>query len=556
MRKILFYIFLFASVVVSSQTSFDYATQPNSSEEALGFVKYNTFTILFSSNRIAGSTSIQRQRVLGLNNDKSIKFDKVIYTGSTAGLIQCSPTYDKGMLTLSGINQCLGGIGLVTFSKLTRIDSIGNVVFSVPPFGNMFRGVVQPSPTRFFYGNINQVVSFNGSTGASFAAVYTTTGNIITLNTTPSQQIIVSTNSVVALIDTLGNLIISKPSSANYTSIKAHKNTFYGLREGSMIIDKMDSVLTVVNSLNATANETITDFSMYKDSMAVSFYNSLTDLSSIKVFPINTLSSPISFSNNIVKHKIIALQRDSTYNILSSERRTSVKALNAGYMDKYSMGFTRRPSLSDLSYSNDIVLTRIKTQSFSISGSYNIDCVYQNSLIVKNNSSKTINSFHVSHPINTLIGWGSSNCGDAGYFNSYDTNVVVNLLPNDSVEIQLRVLYQRVPEHNYPLNLCYDLSVPNNCLENNILNSSACIVGKSIPIPIYTDFLFPNPATNILTISSAIVAETYTIFDTSGRIILLGKESNTIDISTLSCGIYIISYKLNGENFSKKFVKL
>lgn len=55
--------------------------------------------------------------------------------------------------------------------------------------------------------------------------------------------------------------------------------------------------------------------------MAVSSYNSLTDLSSIKVYPINTLNSPLSFLNNIVKHKIIALQRDSTYNILSEEKK-------------------------------------------------------------------------------------------------------------------------------------------------------------------------------------------------------------------------------------------
>jgi hypothetical protein len=116
------------SGILCSQPSFDYATQPNSSEDPLGFVKYNNFTIIYSSNRISGSPNGQRQRVIGLNNDKSIKFDKVSYSGLTYGIIQYTPTYDKGMLTLSHIWLCTGPQYGYLFSKLTRIDSSGNVV--------------------------------------------------------------------------------------------------------------------------------------------------------------------------------------------------------------------------------------------------------------------------------------------------------------------------------------------------------------------------------------------------------------------------------------------
>lgn len=250
MRKAFIFMLSIISGILCSQPSFDYATQPNSSEDPLGFVKYNNFTIIYSSNRISGSPNGQRQRVIGLNNDKSIKFDKVSYSGLTYGIIQYTPTYDKGMLTLSHIWLCTGPQYGYLFSKLTRIDSSGNVVFSVPPFGNVFRGVAQVSATNFIYGNYNTVVRFNGSTGASLAVVYTAPGNIITLKTTASQQIIVSTNSVVALIDTLGNLLQSKPSTAKYVTIKVHKNTVYALRAGGIILDKLDSVFNVVNSIS------------------------------------------------------------------------------------------------------------------------------------------------------------------------------------------------------------------------------------------------------------------------------------------------------------------
>jgi hypothetical protein len=43
--------------------------------------------------------------------------------------------------------------------------------------------------------------------------------------------------------------------------------------------------------------------------------------------------------------------------------------------------------------------------------------------------------------------------------------------------------------------------------------------------------------------------------DLSGRIILTGNEGNEIDISGLSSGMYIFSFKIKENYFSKKFVK-
>lgn len=80
MRKIIFYIFLFISVVISSQTSFDYATQENSCEEPMGFVKYNNLTLVYTFNTKYNHYNYNgsfKYRVIGFNNNGSIRFDEL-----------------------------------------------------------------------------------------------------------------------------------------------------------------------------------------------------------------------------------------------------------------------------------------------------------------------------------------------------------------------------------------------------------------------------------------------------------------------------------------------
>jgi hypothetical protein len=566
MRKAIIFIFSIISGILCSQPSFDYASQQNSSEQPLGFVKYNNLTILFSFVKLPGSPA-GKQRIIGVNNDGSLRFDSYLNTSSNSYTANLAPTNDKGILTSIGNAQCLALVGGVNFNMLTRLDSSGNVVFSIPPYNNIYRGVAQVSATNFIYGSSNQVVRFNGLTGSFVVVVYTTQGNITDLNTTPNKQIIVATNSVVALIDTLGNLLVSKTSAANYVKIKAYKNTFYGLGSGGLKLDKMDSALNIVNSVSTPSNEPITDFSVYNDSMAVSFYNSLTDLSSIKVYPINTFNSPLSFSNNIVKHKIGALQRDSNYSILSSEKKTDGSFLCTGSCKYYrnTLGFTRRQSLADLSYVNDIVLKRIKKKYLDITlsngSSYNF--IFQHSLVVQNNSSDTVKYFRITKPYALSTYYYNVSCYQFGTTYDFDTTIVLNLLPNDSVEIQLSKFsaFQNSGSSNSgpdPLKVCYDLSVPNHRLESNILNSSLCVTLSSndVTTNILIPTVYPNPATNRLKILTYDYAEEYSVIDLSGRVILVGKETNEIDISAISSGMYIISYKLNGEYFLEKFVKL
>lgn len=137
MKKTLFFIFLFGLLgTLSSQPSFDYATQPFSSEEPLGFVKYNTFTMVYTYNKSYDkftSFGIHRHRVIGFNNDGSIRFDLLhSASGLSSKPWQCVPTHDKGMLTLRRIFTCFIGsfnssTGFV-YTSLSRIEDRKSVV--------------------------------------------------------------------------------------------------------------------------------------------------------------------------------------------------------------------------------------------------------------------------------------------------------------------------------------------------------------------------------------------------------------------------------------------
>lgn len=64
--------------------------------------------------------------------------------------------------------------------------------------------------------------------------------------------------------------------------------------------------------------------------------------------------------------------------------------------------------------------------------------------------------------------------------------------------------------------------------------------------------IHPNPVKNTLNISSKDKIENYQIFDSAGRLLLSGKNNNTIEVSSLQKGVYTI--KINNEQ-TIKFIK-
>ena len=83
------------------------------------------------------------------------------------------------------------------------------------------------------------------------------------------------------------------------------------------------------------------------------------------------------------------------------------------------------------------------------------------------------------------------------------------------------------------------LSINNNSLEEDLV-------------------IYPNPAKDMVTVSSSIPLNNakYTIYDITGKQILNASlKSNTINVSKLSTGIYVLKITVDGKSKTQKIIK-
>lgn len=67
--------------------------------------------------------------------------------------------------------------------------------------------------------------------------------------------------------------------------------------------------------------------------------------------------------------------------------------------------------------------------------------------------------------------------------------------------------------------------------------------------------LYPNPASDFLTIQSTLKVENVNIYDISGKKINTVLNGNTIDIKHIPSGSYLITIETKEGKTTKKFIK-
>ncbi|WP_309841560.1 T9SS type A sorting domain-containing protein [Chryseobacterium sp. SLBN-27] len=68
--------------------------------------------------------------------------------------------------------------------------------------------------------------------------------------------------------------------------------------------------------------------------------------------------------------------------------------------------------------------------------------------------------------------------------------------------------------------------------------------------------LYPNPAVNIVSISSELKISSIEVFEISGKKIFSVKNAHSIDVSSLTSGMYILIAETNDvKRFKKTFIK-
>ncbi len=67
--------------------------------------------------------------------------------------------------------------------------------------------------------------------------------------------------------------------------------------------------------------------------------------------------------------------------------------------------------------------------------------------------------------------------------------------------------------------------------------------------------MYPNPAKDVIHISNLEKESAYTVTDMTGKTILTGNATESIDVSSLNPGMYVLYVANTGMTSSAKFVK-
>jgi hypothetical protein len=552
-------LFVSLGILVHSQ-NISSAFQRSTTEVPIGFVKYKNFSSIYSiikSFTPAGNlTDGGFHHHIGINNDGTIKFDSLRPISSGDFNARVFPTFDKGMFAIYYESNCSGQTWYYN-PALFSIDSMGKQIFKKQ--GPL--AAEQLSKTCFIYATSSNIYRFDPMTGIPTSTVLNVPSGIGLMVKDPKGHLIFTTSNSICVIDTNGNMLASTNNTVSFSKVKPYKNNYFFMKYN--MIQRFDSSLNIVGTYSVQ-DRRFFDFSVYNDTIVIAA-SKLFNTDSVFFFSsnINNLNSPIQTTLNIVGHLPFAIQRDSVYTILANESRTTLQQACNGLFPHSSTSFYKTANLNNISFPQDIVLKRLKTQSFVFTGNNFsvVDYQYQNSLIVFNNSSDTVKFFHVSHPINYYSPGGSSGCGYLCRFvHAYDQDVFTPIPPMDSIEVSTPIMNgSSYTQFSPSISVCYEVSVPNHSAENNIKNSSSCTTFTfAVGLNEYSKtndsfFIYPNPVSDILNLSEKDSVK-YSVFDVVGKLILNG-DAKKINVGGLVAGIYFITLENSNYRTTKKFVK-
>ena len=166
-------------------------------------------------------------------------------------------------------------------------------------------------------------------------------------------------------------------------------------------------------------------------------------------------------------------------------------------------------------------------------------------------------------------------CGNCNAMSDADNDsvwdVTIALIPGDTIEYKYSADSWTIQETNDPGASCTNgdstytnrvLVIPSSDMILDVVCWASCDPCVSAP-PIGIEdnlnsvSIFPNPASEVINISSSQIIERIEVLDLIGRIVKIDNPNSsftTLDISDLNGNIYFIKYTINGEVKSEKIL--
>lgn len=581
LKLVLLQTILTLSYICNAQLIVDKSTQAGVNESPLGMVKSgNNLVVINGYNPNDYFYQVGATIVRAYDSNLNILYTDTLNIGARylnphfTGPTWLQPMFKvvegpKKTVLFSMSGDFCYGTSFQTYgqnSSICLIDSMGQLIFNTSE-SRISYGADVVSPTFFYEARRSasspayDITRISPVTGASISTIYQTNNLIHSVQTNMWKQILFSSGNSITLIDTLGNVIINKPSTDNYVKLILKKHSGYiGITKARDKLVIHDSLLNKVDSLNLP---TITDCSVKNDSIIVVGYNSSTKQSYVRLYSGNfsILLAQKNFSAE--GQAVVAVNKGQDYYFLSN--------LSFDWNHR-AASLSRFADLNSLTYPNNIMIRSVAIDSLSINTSTSqsiSSCHYYaytpNLKIVNLSSTETIGSFYLNHPILECYS-PTSNCSANNGNNVFDTVFTnLNIPPLDSAVIQLKRFYVSKLQQTFsPSNVYLNFSVglPNYKSEGSLANNvftysfSPSLVGLHEEEGSNELVLFPNPVQDQLQIKGLVGKYDYNIFNTSGFLVQSGSiKQPEISTSSLNSGLYLISFKNSKRVVLKKFLK-
>ena len=185
--------------------------------------------------------------------------------------------------------------------------------------------------------------------------------------------------------------------------------------------------------------------------------------------------------------------------------------------------------------------------------------------------SQVSDTFNIPEVNATFNNW-CGNCNamsDANNDSVWD--VVVSLIPGDTIEYKYSADSWTIQEMNDPGESCTNgdstytnrvLVVPASDTVLGVVCWASCDPCVNVPLTGIKDdinnvLVYPNPANNVLNITSSEIIDNVEVLDIVGRVIIsktLRSSNYILDVSGLNNNVYFINYSINGIINTKKVI--
>ncbi|PQA91939.1 hypothetical protein B0A69_16080 [Chryseobacterium shigense] len=92
-------------------------------------------------------------------------------------------------------------------------------------------------------------------------------------------------------------------------------------------------------------------------------------------------------------------------------------------------------------------------------------------------------------------------------------------------------------------------------IDNLKVYSEALLSASDIALDKKKFAIYPNPASDFITISSPDKIKSIGMYDSAGKKVQIKLENNKVDIVQLPAGVYLVNIKTENRNYSEKFIK-